>query len=132
MQATEQLTEQKQSIKDFFDALNKKEFKTAFTYFHDDLQWWIIGNIQVSGKKDKRGMQTGFKLLFRLFSELRFELGEFTEEGNRVSATAESKGTTTSGKVYHNHYHFLITFQDGKFANVKEYLDTQHAASLEG
>jgi ketosteroid isomerase-like protein len=53
-----------------------------------------------------------------------------TAEGDRVAAEVESLGTHTSGRIYKNKYHFLIVLKDGKFVQVKEYMDTLHLYDL--
>jgi hypothetical protein len=43
---------------------------------------------------------------------------------------AESYGKMKNGKTYQNQYHFLFIVRDGKIQQVKEYLDTMHAADV--
>lgn len=50
----------------------------------------------------------------------------FTAEGDRVAVETESYAEVKNGRVYNNHYHFLVIVRDGKIAQVKEYLDTSH------
>jgi hypothetical protein len=47
-------------------------------------------------------------------------------EGDRVAVEAESYGELANGRVYDQRYHFLMTIRDGRIAEVREYLDTQH------
>ena len=122
---------QKDIIKDFFHSINTKNFEKAFSYFHEDLDWFIIGDLKVSGHGNKKQMELGFKMLFRSFTSFEFILHEFTEEENRVAVIAESKANHKKNQFYNNHYHFLISFKDDKIHRVKEYLDTKHAAMIE-
>ena len=125
------VAENKTSIRNFFDAINQKDFKTAYTNLHDDLDWFLIGRTSLSGHNNKREMQVGFKILHKVFANFSFTLHELTGEEDRVSVTAESSGDHKSGRHYNNHYHFLFEFKDGKFFKVKEYLDTEHAIWIE-
>jgi ketosteroid isomerase-like protein len=55
-----------------------------------------------------------------------------TADGDRVAVEAESHARLKTGTVYHNQYHFLLLFEDGKVKRVKEYNDTAHAAEIWG
>ena len=70
-------------------------------------------------------------MIHRGFEGFHFILHEMTAEDNRVSLIAESKGKHASGRLYNNHYHFLVTIVDGKITKVKEYLDTEHATWID-
>jgi len=52
------------------------------------------------------------------------------EQGNQAAAEVESERTHVNGKTYANKYHFLITIEDGRMTQVKEYMDTLHLAQL--
>ncbi|MDZ4727519.1 MAG: nuclear transport factor 2 family protein [Leptospira sp.] len=122
----------KELIGKFFGYLNEQKMSEAFELFAEDLDWWILGNIPVSGNYDKRKISMGLKMIFRAFDGFKFTLGEMTSEENRVSVIAESHAKRKSnGKSYNNHYHFLFTLQEGKIKNVKEYFDTVHAVWIE-
>lgn len=117
----------KQVVRDFFQAWNDRDFKTAHEMFDDGLEWWIVGDTAVSGSRDKRQMRAALKLLPRIFEGFRFTLHEFTAEEDRVAVVAESQGTHSSGRPYNNHYHFLMKIKDGRIARVQEYFDTEQA-----
>ena len=53
-------------------------------------------------------------------------------DGDRVAVEAEARCRLTSGVAYHNRYHFLLLFEEGKVKRVKEYNDTAHAAAVWG
>lgn len=130
--STSTITKNKELVRDFFAAFNAKDIPKAMEVFSDDLDYWIIGSTQVSGHKDKRLIQLGFKMILRQFETFQFITHEFTGEENRVAVTVESKGKHKNGKDYNNHYHFLYVFDDtGKISHVKEYLDTEHATWIE-
>lgn len=60
----------------------------------------------------------------------RFDIvvGQLTAEDDRVAAEAESHAVSKStGRTYHNHYIWLMTFREGKIAQFREYQDTLHA-----
>ena len=47
-----------------------------------------------------------------------------------LAAEVESFGKHVNGKSYNYKYHFLIVLKDGKFKEVKEYMDTLHLHDL--
>jgi len=123
---------QKETIKNFFQFLNEQKVSDAVAILSEDLDWWILGNIPVSGNYDKRKITLGFKMLHRNFENFTFTLGPMTEEEDRLSVVAESNALRKSnGKKYNNHYHFLFQFKDGKVLVCKEYFDTVHAVWIE-
>ncbi len=126
------LSENKKIINDFFSCMNEQKLKEGFELLHENLSWWILGNIPVSGYYDKRKISLGLKMLHRNFDEFKFSLSTMTAEENRVSVIMESNGTRKSNqKKYNNHYHFLISITDGQISDVKEYFDTVHAVWVE-
>ena len=51
-------------------------------------------------------------------------------EGDRVAIEASSSGRTFRGDQYAQEYHFLMRAKDGKIAEWKEYMDTEHARKV--
>ncbi len=47
-----------------------------------------------------------------------------------MAVEAESHGEHASGRLYNNHYHFLMVIRGGKVQEFKEYLDTEHAREV--
>ncbi|TGN17581.1 nuclear transport factor 2 family protein [Leptospira idonii] len=122
----------KDVVKKFFGLINEQKLTEAFLLFSEDLHWWIMGNVPVSGDYDKRKISLGLKMIHRNFDHFTFTLKEMTAEDDRVSLIAESNAVRKSNqKKYNNHYHFLITLSDGKILKVKEYFDTVHALWIE-
>ena len=121
----------KQIVRKFFDAVNRNDTAAINANLHDELDWWIVGAIKISGHKNKRAMGLGFKLIHRVFKDFHFVLEEFTAESDRVAVTAQSHGVHPSGRRYNNHYHFLFKIRDGLIVDVREYFDTHHAEWIE-
>ncbi|WP_244310484.1 nuclear transport factor 2 family protein [Leptospira noumeaensis] len=88
--------ENKKIVTDFFRHLNERNLKDAFELLDDDLRWWIVGNIPVSGDYDFKKITFGFKMIFRAFEHFQFTLKEMTGEEERVSLVAESHGIRKS------------------------------------
>ena len=121
----------KQVVESFFKHLNEGQVDAAFLHVKDDVKWWVPGTLPFSGTKDKSQymaivgrIQSGFP------KGLVFTVRNMVAESNQVAAEVESLGQHVNGKTYANKYHFLFTFQDQRFAEVKEYMDTLHLKEL--
>ena len=126
------ITQNKESVRSFFQHLNDQEMPEAFQMLSEDLHWWILGSTPVSGEYDKRKISLGLKMLHRNFENYKFTIGQMTAEENRVSVILESHAKRKSnGKAYNNHFHFLISFENGKIVKVKEFFDTAHVIWIE-
>lgn len=126
------ITQNKEIVRRFFQHLNDQEMPEAFQMLSEDLHWWILGSTPVSGEYDKRKISLGLKMLHRNFENYKFTIGQMTAEENRVSVILESHAKRKSnGKAYNNHFHFLISFENGKIIKVKEFFDTAHVIWIE-
>lgn len=122
----------KEIVLEFFRFLNEQKMNEAFNLFHEDLNWWVIGNLPISGNYDKRKISLGLKMLHRNFSDYIFTQSTMTAEENRVSILLESHAVRKSNqKKYNNHFHFLFTLKDDKIISVKEFFDTVHVLWIE-
>jgi ketosteroid isomerase-like protein len=120
----------KHVVKEFFTAINEKHFERINELLHEELNWWILGNTQVSGERDKRKVIIGIKYLHRYYNSFKFDLMDMTSEDDRVSITAMTTGTSRKGNSYNNNYHFLIFIKDGQIIKVREYFDTDYAIKM--
>jgi hypothetical protein len=69
-------------------------------------------------------------MLGRLKSGLKMTVKGAIADGDKVALEAESYGELTNGRVYNQHYSFVIELRGGKICAVREYLDTQHAYAV--
>lgn len=125
------LTGNKDVVERFFANVTAGKIDDAFALVAEDVSWWIPGELPFSGIKTKKeylgvvsqitkGFPTGFTLKAKAM----------IAEGDKVAAEVVSNGIHVNGKNYNNHYHFLIRIKDGKFIEVKEYMDTLHLFKL--
>jgi ketosteroid isomerase-like protein len=121
----------KELVQTFFDNFSDGNIGDAFAHLADDANWWVAGSLPFSGNKTKEeylqvvaSIQTGFP------DGLSLRITSMIAEGNKVAAEVESDGQHANGKRYQNEYHFLITIEDGKMVEVKEYMDTLHLFQL--
>lgn len=121
----------KRIVAHFFDAFSRGEIDEAFASMDASATWWVPGTLPFSGTKSKAQYlqivgtsRNGFP------AGIRFEVKGLVAEGDSVAAEVESLGTHRNGKTYNNKYHFLFRLKDGKFVEVKEYMDTLHLHDL--
>jgi uncharacterized protein len=115
----------------FFESMNAGNGAAVMNALADSATWWVAGNFPLSGSKTKAqfGELMG-QLAPKIEGALRVTPKACTAEGDRVAVEAESYGKMKNGKTYQNQYHFLFIVRDGKIQQVKEYLDTMHAADV--
>ena len=119
---------------ELFARLGAGDIAGALATMTDDATWLIPGKRElnpVAGSYDKRRLEKLFKaMLGQLKSGLKMTVKGMIAEGDKLSLEAESYGELQNGRVYNQHYHFLLEFRDGRICAVREYLDTQHAHAV--
>ncbi len=125
-------TEQyKAMARDFIDAIAAGDVERIAAAYHDEGGCWTSGNTLISGFMPKDKIVEGAGAVLAAFPEgLTFEITGITAEGERVAIEAESDGVHVSGQHYHNYYHFLCEFKDGKLYRFKEYMDTEMVTDI--
>ena len=121
----------KQLVSQFFELFSNGDIDTAFALVSDDASWWVPGDLPFSGTKTKAeylqvvgAIQSGFP------GGLKLDATSMIAEGNKVAVEVASYGQHANGRTYENKYHFLITLEDGKMTEIKEYMDTLHLHQL--
>jgi ketosteroid isomerase-like protein len=99
----------------------------------EDVVYWVQGKPHLfpySGTKGKAEMCAYFATPSIFKDGLKQTIGAVTAEDDRVAVEVEVEGVAPNGKLYNNTFHYLLRFRDGKICQVKEYLDTYHAAEV--
>ena len=121
----------KQRVLAFFDAMNRGDAAAIVDAYAEDGYVQTMGHTLISGRYTKQQITAAAGAIFQNFPQgLSFTITGITAEGERVAVEAESDGLHISGKHYHNFYHFLFIFRDGKLVTLKEYLDTEHVTDV--
>lgn len=116
----------KQRAEAFFAALSAGDIETMLGMYAPDATCWTSGRTLISGTLDLVQIAAGARAIFDAFPKgIRFTINAMTAEGERVAVEAESHGDHVSGRHYHNIYHFLLEFRDGRLLRLKEYMDTE-------
>ena len=125
----------KQVVLDFYAAGARGDMDTCFSLLADDITWTNIGTTKFSGTYEGKQALVE-QLLGPLFGQLKAgifsEIESLTAEGDVVVAQTSGTAETLDGTPYNNSYCQVITIRDGKFAAVKEYMDTALIDSVFG
>jgi ketosteroid isomerase-like protein len=79
-----------------------------------------------------RGKETGGKADSRFQEPPRITVERVVVEGTSAAAQFRAQGSTLSGKTYDNRYAFLMTVEDGRITEMREFFDTQHVSDTFG
>jgi hypothetical protein len=115
---------------EFLARFSASDVAGALAMMADDATWTLPGkppHMPVAGRRTKEQIARVFHgMVGALKNGLRMTPTGMVAEGDRVAVEAESYGELANGRVYDQRYHFLMTIRDGRIAEVREYLDTQH------
>ena len=123
----------KDVVQDFLATFSTGELPAILDQLQEGATWWVSGSIPgMSGvhTKEQLGvLLSGVKDVYKA-GALRITPSRMVSEGDMVAVEAESYAELKNGKIYNNFYHFLFMVRDGKVAEIKEYMDTQHARDV--
>lgn len=127
--------ENKQVVRDFYDAGARGDLDACLALLADDITWTNIGSTKFSGTySGKKAIVE--ELLGPLFSQLKAgissQVERLTAESDIVVAQASGTAETLDSTPYNNTYCQVIRIRDGKIAEVKEYMDTALIDSVFG
>lgn len=129
------ITENKQVVRNFYDAAARGDMDACFALLADDIQWTNIGETRFSGTY--KGKQVLLEqLLGPLFGQLKAGIATTIEnliaEADVVVAQTTGTAETHDGVPYNNSYCQVMRIRQGKIVEVKEYFDTQLTSSVFG
>lgn len=129
-----ELETNKRLAREFIDAICRWDWDGVGARMTDDAIYRVAGTTAVSGTTRSRDDYVA--QCRRLFGDMTepmvMEYGEAIAEADRVSLIGASRLRLPDGRLYANDYHFFIRLRKGLVAEVREYMDTQHVASLFG
>jgi ketosteroid isomerase-like protein len=118
----------------FCELLSSSDLQGVLELMADDVNYWILGRPEVirsSGPHTKAQMARIFSIMWEAFVDgMKFTPKSMIAEGDEVALEAESYGELKNGRVYNNQYHIRLRMRDGKIAEGREYLDTQHVLAV--
>ena len=127
--------ENKQIVRQFHAASNSGDMDTCFSLIAENITWTNIGSTSLSGTYHGIG-ELQEKLLGPLFGRLKegikTTVHRLVAENDYVVAQTSGTAETLDGRPYNNSYCWIIKIQDGKFAEVTEYMDTELISTVLG
>ena len=117
----------------FFETFSSGDVPAIIGAMAHDGSWWVSGTLDgMSGSYTAAGLapllegaNAGYKA-----GALRITPSGMIAEGDKVAVEAKGYAELLDGRKYDCQYHFLITIRGGKVADVREYMDTQHAKEI--
>jgi ketosteroid isomerase-like protein len=106
--------------KEISEAFAKGNLEFSGAYLADDIQWNIIGNSLVTGKKEVLEVAK----MSQLESFPVITIKNIIAEGNYTVVESTGKALTKSGKPYNQTYCDIFYFKDNKLKEITTYLDT--------
>jgi uncharacterized protein len=120
-------------VRAYYSDVSEGRFAQAAARLSPDSTLWILGegHWPLGGRHDLSSLKKIHSTVAERFpGGLKVTVKGLTVEGERVAVEAQSLGTRTDGKIYHNSYHYLIIVRDGLIRERREYLDTIHANEM--
>ena len=127
--------ENKQLVRDFYEAGNRGDMDACLAILAEDLVWTNIGSTPFSGTY--AGKQTVLEQLIgplfsRLRAGIRSKIENLIAEGDVVVAETSGTAETLDGIAYNNAYCQIMTIRGGRIVRVKEYFDTELTSMVFG
>jgi ketosteroid isomerase-like protein len=121
-------------LRRYLDALTEGDLTAVAGSFAEDATWSIHGTLPLSGIKRGRGAIMDFLAsavaLYQPGTQT-FSFGDITAEDDRAVLEWRVRGiASATGLAYDNSYCGVFRVRDGLIAEVREYLDSLHAAQV--
>jgi uncharacterized protein (TIGR02246 family) len=121
-------------LQDYLAALTAGDLEAIAASFAEDAVWSLHGELPLSGTKHGRDaileFLVGAASLFAPGSQ-RFTFGEVTAGSDRVALEWRVTGIgSATGRRYDNEYCGVFVIRDGHIVQVREYMDSLHAADV--
>jgi ketosteroid isomerase-like protein len=122
-------TDTRQVVMKFFDdTMSGGLGLAARNHAADDVIWWLPASTRDDAFRSKDEVIAWFDTrslhMFEVIPEMVVE--HVVVEGNVAAAQLRAKGLTKAGKHYDNRYIFMMTVDDGKIIEMREFFDTKH------
>ncbi len=116
---------------EFLIAVSQGRSSDVMHLLDERATWWVNGRTRLSGSWPVPELLAQAHAAFAsIDGPLEVHYGAVTAEGDRVAVEVRVHVRFVDGRSYANSAHFLLHFERGKIACVKEYLDTEALARL--
>jgi ketosteroid isomerase-like protein len=120
-----------QIVKNFLAALARRDKQALLALSAEDIEWIIPGeDWPLAGThRGQAGLENLLQKADETVETSYPEPPEFIAQGDRVVVVGFATGRIkATNRTFEDHWVFAITVRDGKFTNVREYIDTQALA----
>lgn len=127
--------ENKQLIRDLYDANNRGDVEGFVDFLADDVRWTNIGSTKFSGSavgKEELMAKLFGPLFGRLKTGITAVIDNMVAEGDYVVVQLRGQAETTDGDAYNNTYCHVFRVEGGQISEVTEYFDTDLANRVLG
>ncbi len=128
------MSEAREVLVRYLDALTGGDLERIRASFTEDATWRLHGDLPLAGIRSGRDEILEFLVSAgALYSPgtQTFTFGDITAEGERAVLEWRVRGVSAhTGLDYDNEYCGVFVVRDGRIAEVREYLDTLHAAQI--
>lgn len=126
--------EAEQVLRAYLAALTGGDVTAIAESFAQDARWSVHGTLPLAGTRDGRAAIMKFLLgagnLYRPGTQ-HFTFGDIIVQGERVVLEWRVRGiASATGLPYDNEYCGVFTVRHGRIVEVREYLDSLHAAQV--
>jgi ketosteroid isomerase-like protein len=120
-------------VSEIFDALSRGDYEVALAGMADDVHHVFAGESPLGGERHSRdAVRAWFERLFRLYDELRFDVGRVTVSGPPwnivVGVEWLGRARPKAGEPYDNEGFHIINVRRGRVAYFHAYEDSQKVA----
>jgi ketosteroid isomerase-like protein len=120
-------------VSEIFDALSRGDYEVALAGMADDVHHVFAGESPLGGERHSRdAVRAWFERLFRLYEELRFDVGRVTVSGPpwNIVVGVEWLGHARpkAGEPYDSEGFHIINIRRGRVAYFHAYEDSQKVA----
>jgi len=125
--------ENKQRLRDVFDAWAAGDIRPLLAAMGDDVVWTVSGHNSWAGSfagKDAVRRDLLGPLGAQFADTYTNTASRFVAEDDIVVVEAQGRVTTKAGPRYDNKYCFVFRFEDGRIREITEYMDTQLVAEV--
>jgi hypothetical protein len=129
------MSDPKDVVRRFFEALGIGDFAKIGAFFTDDSVWMV--NDVARGLPSQRGRKAIIDDFLQPIREGLFEPGDpkveirsMIGEGSRVAVETTARGTLRNGNHYENQYVFIIEVAGDTVRFLREYMDSDYAHSV--
>jgi ketosteroid isomerase-like protein len=128
LDAAGELSEPKQVVLDWFEALSDGRLDDAYALMNPEGSYWVLR--QRTTVSNARFAETFTNAYKNNFSDgIVFTIGAMTAEAGQVAVVCEGHAVlSATGEPYENMYHYLLTVDRGLIQDVCEFADTYRSA----